>query len=284
MSDQVETGFVTVPGSQLYYERKGSGVPVVLLHSGFLDRRQWDPQFETYSGRYSVVRYDQRGHGRSPIGEVQYTDADDLRMLFDYLRLPSACVVGVSNGGRTACAFAAAAPERVRGLVVSGGVPGDLDPTAEEEARFVDSEGDRDGQILAFEKEGRIPDAVEIMLDAWAPAVDDATRARLRTIAVENAAPMIAELAGRQLHRQPPYPVAEALRHSPIPKLLICGQQDHPALEMMMGRFSRQLSHARFVKIPDADHTANLSARAEFDRVVLAFLDQTVSSPGSPGA
>lgn len=283
MSDWIETGYVPVPGSKLYYERKGSGTPVVLIHSGFLDRRMWDPQFDSYSTDYSVVRYDIRGHGRSPPGEATYVDADDLRSLFDHLGLRDSFVVGVSNGARTACGFAAGAPERVRGLVLVGGGPGDLDPTAEEEARFLDSLPDRDQRILALAKEERVAEAVEAMLDAWAPAVDDATRAYLRMIATDNFAPMIALRTGKLPNRQPSYPVAEALRHSPIPTLLICGERDHPALEMMMGRFARQLPHARFIKLAGAGHTANLSARPEFDRVVLDFLAKTSSRSPAPG-
>jgi pimeloyl-ACP methyl ester carboxylesterase len=277
----LETGFAPVSGSQLYYERKGIGTPVVLVHSGFLDRRMWDPQFESYAKQYSVVRYDIRGHGRSPAGETAYVDAEDLRSLLDHLKIADAFVVGNSNGARTVCGLAAGSPERVRGLVLIGGGPADLDPTAEEEARFVDSLPDRDEKILAFANEGRIAEAVEVMMDAWAPAVDDATRVYLRKIATDNFAAMMALRTGKFPNRQPSYPVAETLRHSPIPMLLICGERDHPALEMMMGRFSRQLLHAHFVKLPEADHTANLSARAEFDRVVLDFLAKTPARTAS---
>ena len=121
VSDQVETGYVPVGGTRLYYERKGSGSPVVLIHSGFLDRRMWDPQFEGYSANYSVVRYDIRGHGRSAPGETTYVDADDVRSVFDHLGIADAFVVGISNGARTACGFAAGAPRLVRGLVLVGG-------------------------------------------------------------------------------------------------------------------------------------------------------------------
>jgi 3-oxoadipate enol-lactonase len=275
VSDQVETGYVPVPGSKLYYERKGSGAPIVFIHSGFLDHRMWDPQFDTYAAKYSVIRYDIRGHGRSPAGETPYVDAEDVLALFNHLRLADAFVIGNSNGARIACGFAAGAPERVRGLILAGGLPGDLDPTADEQARFMDSLADRDDRILALATQGKSAEAVEAELDAWAPAVDDPTRAYLRTIASENLAPMVALRTGKLPNRQPSYPVAEALRHSPVPMLLICGEQDHPALEMMMGRFSRQVPHPHFVKLAAADHTANLSARPDFDRAVLDFLGRT---------
>jgi pimeloyl-ACP methyl ester carboxylesterase len=281
VSDQVETGYAPVAGSKLYYERKGSGTPVVLIHSGFLDRRQWDPQFESYSSQFSVIRYDIRGHGRSPPGAIPYVDADDLRALFDHLGLAHAFVIGNSNGARTASGFAAGSPDRVRGLVLVGGLPGDLDPSQEEERRFADSLPQRDERILALAKADKVGEAVDVMLDAWAPAVDDSTRAYLRIIATDNFAALIALRTGQFQNRPPSYPVAEALRTGPIPIQLICGEQDHPALEMMMGRFAQQLPHGRFVRLVGADHTANLSDRVEFDRVVLDFLATTSTRGGT---
>ncbi len=266
------SGYIPVPGGKLYYERKGFGTPVVLVHSGFLDRRQWDPQFDSYSAQNSVIRYDIRGHGRSPPVQSRYVDAEDILALFNHLGLNNAFVIGISNGARIESGLAAGAPDRVRGLILVGGVPGDLDPTPEEETRFADCLPDREEKILALAKEDRVGEAVDVMLGAWAPMVDVSTRAYLRTIAIDNFAAMIALLGGTLPSRLPAYPVAEGLREHAIPTLLICGEHDHPALEMMMGRFSCQLRQARFVKLAGADHTANLSARQDFDAAVQGFL------------
>jgi 3-oxoadipate enol-lactonase len=273
MTGKVETGFVPVSGGKLYYERTGEGPALVLIHSGFLDRRMWDPQFENYSTQYSVLRYDLRGHGRSPAGEAPYTDAEDLRMLMDHLGMPNAFLIGNSNGARVACGFAAGAPERVRGLVLVGGGPGDLDPTPEEEQRFLDTLPQREEKILSLAAAGRTAEAVEAMLATWAPAVDDTTRIYLRQIATDNLAPLVAMSSGKSPNRRPSYPVADTLEKSTIPMLLVVGDRDHPALGMMMGRFAQKVPQANFVTLVGADHTANLSDRKEFNRVVLNFLD-----------
>jgi 3-oxoadipate enol-lactonase len=283
MSPPIETGEVPVPDGQLYYERSGTGPSVVLLHSGFLDRRQWDPQFDRYASQYTVVRYDIRGHGRSSKPVAPYVDADDLRAVLDHLSLGDSFLIGDSNGARIAAGLAAGAPERVRGLVLVGGAPGDLDPTPEEEARFMDTFDDRDGKILELANAGRVDDSVDAMLDAWAPDVPPTSREYLRTIARENFDQMVAAASGKLPSRKPPYPVAERLRHGVVPMLLLCGAEDHPALAMMMGRFAQQLPHARYRELPGADHTANLSATAEFDREILSFLAATPSRTARPG-
>src|SRR5271170_4249215 len=265
----IETGLVPVAGGNLYYERQGHGVPVVLVHSGFLDRRMWDPQFATYSDRFLVVRYDLRGHGNSSKPVTPYLDFEDLLAVLDHLGLGDVFVVGESDGARIAAGLAAGAPARVRGLVLVGGTPGDLDPTPEEEARFMDSFDERDGKILELASAGRGDESVEAMLDAWAPTVSPATREYLRTIARENFDQIVAAALGKTPSRKPPFPVAERLRHGPVPMLLVCGSEDHPALAMMMGRFAHQLPHAKYVELAGADHTANLSAPEAFDRLVL---------------
>ena len=51
-------GLVEVNGTKLYYEAKGTGATVVLLHNGLLDSRVWDEQIETFARHHTVVRYD----------------------------------------------------------------------------------------------------------------------------------------------------------------------------------------------------------------------------------
>ncbi len=61
----MQDGYVTVTGGQLYYQLKGSGHSLVLIHAGFLDQRMWDDQFDHFAKDFNVIRYDVRGFGRS---------------------------------------------------------------------------------------------------------------------------------------------------------------------------------------------------------------------------
>jgi pimeloyl-ACP methyl ester carboxylesterase len=40
---------------ETYYERAGSGPPVVFVHGGWLDRRTWTPQVEAFADEYEVI-------------------------------------------------------------------------------------------------------------------------------------------------------------------------------------------------------------------------------------
>ena len=78
------SGTVPVQDGKLYYEIKGKGHPIILIHAGFLDRRMWDEQFELFSNSYKVVRYDVRGFGRSSKAETKFSDYEDLHALLQY--------------------------------------------------------------------------------------------------------------------------------------------------------------------------------------------------------
>ena len=67
------TGFADVGGARLYYEVKGSGHPLVLLHAGIADCRMWDDQFSTFAERFRTIRFDLRGFGRSDLAIGPYS-------------------------------------------------------------------------------------------------------------------------------------------------------------------------------------------------------------------
>ncbi|MCG8923070.1 3-oxoadipate enol-lactonase [Lentzea sp. CC55] len=96
--------------------------PVVVL-SGSLGSalEMWEATVPALEEHFRVVRYDTRGHGRSPVvpGACTLDDlADDLVGLLDRLGVPKAHLVGLSLGGMTALRVAARDPERVDRLAV----------------------------------------------------------------------------------------------------------------------------------------------------------------------
>ena len=99
-----------------------AGAPVVLLLGSLGSTLEmWDPQVPALAERFRVVRYDTRGHGRSPVPPGPY-DLDDLVddavAVLDRLGVQRASVVGLSLGGMTAMRLAAREPHRVERLAV----------------------------------------------------------------------------------------------------------------------------------------------------------------------
>jgi len=132
----------TSDGAELHATIDGSDdapVTVVLAHGWTLAQAAWDDVADLLAPRISagdlrLVRYDQRGHGRSTWGEAEISVdqlGDDLAAVIDQLA-PTAPVVlgGHSMGGMTIMCLAASRPElfgdRVRGVLLVSTSAGDL--------------------------------------------------------------------------------------------------------------------------------------------------------------
>jgi 3-oxoadipate enol-lactonase len=75
------SGYLDVGGSRTYYETRGSGPAIVLLHDGLLHAVTWDEVWEPLAARHQVIRYDRRGYGRSELPTSSYSPTEDLRKL-----------------------------------------------------------------------------------------------------------------------------------------------------------------------------------------------------------
>lgn len=99
-----------------------AGAPVVVMsHSLGATLEMWRPQAERLSRSFRVVRYDLRGHGRSPVPPGPYEIADlgaDLVKLLDRLGVARAHLCGLSLGAMASLWVAAHHQERVARLVV----------------------------------------------------------------------------------------------------------------------------------------------------------------------
>src|SRR4029077_16656548 len=169
-SPMAQTGYAEVDGGRLYYETSGSGPAIVLIHAGFLDLRMWDPQIPVFSKTNRVIRYDVRGFGKSDIARNTYSDYKDLRALLYHLRVKSASLVGVSNGGRIAADFAVEYPSMLDHLVlVSPGMSGYKSSGPEEDKMWEEFDATMKPQEDAV-REGRAADAVAMDVTTWASA------------------------------------------------------------------------------------------------------------------
>lgn len=93
-----------------------AAVPTMLIHGVGSELSRWDFVAATLSRHAPVVRYDLRGHGRSPkpAGPYEISDfVDDHIALMDELGVERAHIVGMSLGGLIAQAITLRHPERV---------------------------------------------------------------------------------------------------------------------------------------------------------------------------
>ena len=115
---------VRVNGVELHYLENGRGIPVVLIHGGLGDYREWNPQIGPISSHYRVIAYSRRynypnNNAEIPPDHSAIVEARDLAALLDALKLERVHMVGYSYGALTALFFATEHPERVRSLTLA---------------------------------------------------------------------------------------------------------------------------------------------------------------------
>ena len=110
---------VTINGLDVYYERAGSGPPLLFFNGSGATLDSSAPLIERFRQHFDVVAHDQRGLGRTAVPTEPFTMADyaaDAAAPPRPRRLgPRARVVGVSFGGMVAQEYAVTWPERVTG-------------------------------------------------------------------------------------------------------------------------------------------------------------------------
>ena len=274
---------LTLPGDQsiAFLDSGVDSDPVVLLHGGGLDHRMWGPQLAAFPDR-RVIAPDARAHGESSTPGSGYRLVDDVLALLDALELETVVVVGLSMGGGTAVDLAVLAPERVRGLVVSGTGTSDPDfrdpwvlEIFETWHRAV-AEQDPEAWVGAFE---RFLHGPHRGIDQIAPDLVRLNDAMVRHTLATHILPVV----GRGGFPVAPTPVADVnpmRRRIDVPVLAINGAVD--ADDHL--RFARDLlalvPDGREVVVPDAAHYPNLEGPEQFNEALRDFLRELDAGSG----
>jgi pimeloyl-ACP methyl ester carboxylesterase len=258
--------FLETPAGRIYYEVRGEGDALILLHDGMIASPTWDAQFSAgaFPSRFRVVRYDRRGRGRSEEGSSAYSDVDDLSALMDALAIPRAVLVGCSSGGGLAVDFALAHPERVEALVLVGAAVSGLP--------FADQFWERAAVNLRPALADRdLPRSIELWVaDPWlTDARNGAARERLR--ALLTADPSGLDLSSGRL-RVPAPPALGRLAAIAVPTLIVAGVSDLPDVHALGGVLQVEIQGSKRVLIDGAAHLVHLERPDAFNALVLDFL------------
>jgi pimeloyl-ACP methyl ester carboxylesterase len=247
----------------IFYEVGGAGEPVVLIHAFSVDRRMWAPQIASLEKRFRVVRFDQRGHGKSDGPSAPYAQHEDLRSVLDALRIDKATLIGLSAGATTATDFAIAYPNRVvRVVLASPGLSGYVPPaplTWTQPVFQAAGTGDAEGAARLWADTPIM--ALRSDLTAAATVKDLVmSNTRLWTYRTNPVQPLIP-------------PAIKRLSEVKCPALVILGEQDLPHIKEVAGLLVDGIAGARLVTIPRAGHMVNLDARDAFNQAVESFLN-----------
>ena len=117
----VERLKLRVDGQEVHCLKTGSGPPVVMLHGGASDSRDWLETMEALEHSYTVYAIDMLGYGLSDRSKPGYYLTDFVDFTLGFIRemgLESFALVGHSLGGRICLDIALKHPELVQRLVL----------------------------------------------------------------------------------------------------------------------------------------------------------------------
>ena len=239
--------------------------PVLVLSNSLgTNLGMWDDQASVLRERFRLLRYDQRGHGDSPVPPGPYKIEDlglDLLALLDRLEIEQASFCGLSIGGLVGMWLASEEPERVGHLV--------LCCTA---SRFDPGMYDARARQVRAEGVGSIADTV---LERWFTPEFRATR------------PETVDWAGSMLRGTPAEGYAgccEVLRDTDVrdrlgsvraSTLVIAGAEDPAASVDQAEEIRDSIPEARLVVV-EAAHLANVEQPEAVTREILEHLEPVV--------
>jgi pimeloyl-ACP methyl ester carboxylesterase len=114
----VQTGDI-----ETYYEVRGTGPPIVFIHGALSDHSAAAQQLEAFSGAYTAIAYDLRGHGNTPNPQHAPYSMDvlaaDLHAFITEMGLDRPVLCGVSMGGMISQVYASRYPDQLSALVLA---------------------------------------------------------------------------------------------------------------------------------------------------------------------
>lgn len=239
------------------------GEVVVLAGALGSDLRMWELQVEPLvSAGFRVVRYDHRGHGRSPAPAGPYSLdelGEDLVALLDRLELSRVSVVGISLGGMTGMWLARHHPARLDRLVLCC-TSAELGP----ESMWAER--------AATARESGLDDLADAGVGRWLTHAGRAANPALSAWLREMFTSQDAEGYASCCTAIQTMSIVDALPAVHAPTLVIAGAEDQATPPDHARRIASAIPGARLEIVDGAAHLGNVERAAEFTALILNHL------------
>ena len=266
------SGLIKFKNASIYYEKNGSGDPILLVHGGFLEHTMWDPQIADLSKEHTVITIDLPGHGQSA-GDTTILIKDVILTVLDSLGINKTSIGGLSLGASCVQDFIIAYPERVnKAILVASGING-------YDKKFKIDSLSRSWYNLmwdALEGKDTIKAAV-IFTKSWCIGLfrdSSDMKQSVRDYVYNTTLKNMREhkVMGWPRFTQPP--AMENIDKIIVPVLIIDGSKDLPIIKNACDYLEKNIKGAKRITIPNTAHMPNLEEPELFNKYLLEFLKQ----------
>jgi esterase len=261
---------IQLPAIRLYYEERGTGVPILCIHGTSSSAMAWKGSTDELERVGRVIVYDRRGCTRSerpePYDVTSVSEhADDAAALLQALSATPAIIVGRSYGGAIAIDLALRYPELVQALALLE--PGDVNLTP-----AMQDWADRLMERLQTAANESVDTVAEVLLrDVLGDAGWEQLPDQLQQMFINNSPAILAEANGGVLDVD-----AGELAGINVPVLLVAASDSPDMFRQEVDAIAAAIPHSRKVLI-GGGHLVNPSEPAvvEFVRGVVSGSEMT---------
>jgi len=256
---------IEISGLRIWFERKGAGPPLILLHGALSDSREWRRQLDGLSDDFTVVAWDAPGCGRSsdPPESFRLPDYADCLMAFiQEIGIERPHVLGLSFGSGLVLEFYRRYPAIPRKLVLASayaGWAGSLPPeVVDERLEMALNDSEKPPQQL---------------VDAMIPSLFSGSASD------ELIGEIVAIMSGfhpagmRAMARAfAEADLRDVLPYIDLPTLLLYGEDDKRSSLDIARQLHTSIPTSTLVVIPGVGHQMNMEAPEAFNVAVRDFL------------
>lgn len=257
---------IDVGGIRIAYQRAGAGPPLMLLHGGPLDSREFRRQLEELADEFTVVAWDMPGCGRSedpPAHFDTHDYADCLAAFIEGLGLTNPNLLGLSFGSGLALEFYRWHPAVPKTLILVSayaGWAGSLPPEVAAQRK------QRMAQLVELPQEQFAAEFLPTLLTSSAPSeLIDEVRAILVDFHPDGQRALLRAGFGE-------HDMREVLPTIDVPTLLLYGDADVRSPLEVAEEMHAKIPGSKLVVIPGAGHMIDMEAPRRFNAEVRRFL------------
>jgi 3-oxoadipate enol-lactonase len=258
--------------AEIFYEIRGNGPPVVLLHPFPCHHEFWHPVATSIESRYRLILPDLRGHGESEIGDgpaLMQKHASDVARVLDTAEVGKAAFIGCSIGGYILFEFWRRFRARVTSLVLCD-TRSQADTAEGRTTRMKSADSVQEQGTEPF-FETMIPKLMGRITLNTRPDLVDGARAMMRKMSAEDISLVLRGMAER------PDSIAD-LKTINVPTMILIGEED-VLTPISDGELMRQnIASSQLKVIPKAGHYSPWEQPKAVGEILGQFLDSMALS------